>query len=241
MYNYLSYAYRQFSPAPRHGTLLTFFLFDILVIPSELLHYKIGASHVPLFVTFGLMIGIVGPLYIWAFRGVQKLFDNLKIKIYFRTAIGGLLTGCVIWLVHTYTNGEYTVRGMSIMSLGLILRESWEIPISLLFIVMIGKMVATNLTVGSGASGGLVMPTLFFGACFGVLLARLIGFNAVVLGAAGMLGFFGAVAHVPVAMTFLAAELFNSSFLLPVAIVGLIGSWILSYHSLYPAVEMKGL
>ena len=210
----------------------------LLVIPSQLLTYKIGASHVPLFVVFGLMIGVVGPLYIGAFRGMQKLFDNIKIKIYFKTAIGGFLTGCVIWFVHTHTNGDYTVRGMSTMSLGLILRQAWQIPVYALLIVMIGKMIATNFTVGSGASGGLVMPTLFFGACFGILLARFVGFNAIVLGATGMLGFFGAVAHVPIAMTFLAVELFNSSFLLPVAIVGLIGSWILSYHSLYPAVEI---
>ncbi len=210
----------------------------LLVIPAQLLKYQISATHVPLFVVFGLMIGIVGPLYIGVFRGMQKLFDNIKIKIYFRTAIGGFLTGLVIWFVHSYTNGNYTVRGMSTMSLALILRQAWQIPISVLLIVMIGKMIATNLTVGSGASGGLVMPTLFFGACLGILLARLIGFNAIVLGATGMLGFFGAVAHVPVAMTFLAVELFNASFLLPVAIVGLIGSWILSYHSLYPAVEI---
>lgn len=213
----------------------------LLKIPPELLHYDINVSHVPLFVLFGLLIGIVGPIYISGFRLFQNTFNKIKIKIYYKTAIGGLLTGITVWLVHIYTNGEYPVQGMSINTLENLLRNSFKIPIAFLLVVMIGKMIATNFTVGSGASGGLVMPTLFFGACFGILFGRIVGFDALVFGAAGMLGFFGAVTHVPVAMTFLAAELFHSSFLLPVAIVSLIGSWILSFRSLYSAVEMSGI
>ena len=213
----------------------------LLKIPQKLLHYNINVAHVPLFVLFALLIGIVGPAYIYAFRLFQYSFNKIKIKIYYKTAIGGFLAGIIVWLVHIYTNGQYAVQGMSIGTLENILKNSFEIPIAILLVVMLGKIIATNFTVGSGASGGLVMPTLFFGACFGILFARIVGFDAIVFGAAGMLGFFGAVTHVPIAMTFLAAELFHSSYLLPVAIVGIIGSWILSYHSLYPAVEKKGI
>jgi CIC family chloride channel protein len=58
--------------------------------------------------------------------------------------------------------------------------------------LLVGKMIATSLTIGIGGSGGVFAPSLFLGAMFGVayadVLAQLAPGQVGVLGAYGLIG-----------------------------------------------------
>ena len=113
----------------------------------------------PLSALLGVVCGGVGVLFTrllyliedlcdWAWRGPEWL----------RPAAGGLLLGAVLLaLPQTYGVGypvlERTVHGGYVL---------W-----FLLVLVLGKIVATSLTIGIGGSGGVFAPSLFIGAATG--------------------------------------------------------------------------
>jgi CIC family chloride channel protein len=74
----------------------------------------------------------------------------------------------------------------------------WQRPALVLVLLCAAKLLATGLTLGSGASGGIFSPALFIGAtlggAYGFLLARLFpsaGINAPAFAVAGLAGLIG--------------------------------------------------
>ncbi|WP_312870486.1 chloride channel protein [Gordonia asplenii] len=118
-----------------------------------------GGVEYLLFAVVGALIGVVGvgfskALYLiedlcdWAWRGPQWL----------RPAVGGLLLGGVLWLLPQLYGVGYPVLENAIAG---------RYTIALLVALMVGKIVATSLTIGIGGSGGVFAPTLFIGAVSG--------------------------------------------------------------------------
>lgn len=202
--------------------------------------YSFFVHHTAFFAGAGLLVGGVGMAYIWFFRTVQRAFTRIPAALPVRTAIGGVISGGIGWLLLHYTGGAYSVYGVSTGTFHSLMSQADTISIALVALIAVAKFMATCATVGSSASAGMVMPTMFFGACVGMILGKLTGFPPGPAGVIGMLAFFGGVAHVPLAMTLLAVEAFGNVFALPVGIAAFAGSWLLSYHSIYPAVENAG-
>ena len=127
-----------------------------LSLPAFAVH-----SHVEylLYVALGVAVGVVGVafskiLYLvedacdWVWRGPE----------WARPAAGGVvLGGLLIALPQMYGVGypvlENAVEGKYV--------------IGMLLVLMVGKMLATSLTIGIGGSGGVFAPTLFIGAMAG--------------------------------------------------------------------------
>jgi CIC family chloride channel protein len=95
------------------------------------------------------------------------------------------------------TCGHYYVEGVGYSTVQEIL-SGWRIPLLLLVILCGLKLLATALTLGSGASGGIFSPTLFLGAtagaAYGMVLEKLfpgLGVSAPAFAVAGMAGLVG--------------------------------------------------
>ena len=87
-------------------------------------------------------------------------------------------------------------------------------PIILIPIVIVAKIVATSLTVGSGGSGGVFAPSLIIGGLIGaslwILLSGILPNFSPVIAAfviVGMMAFFGGVGKVPVAVILMVSEM----------------------------------
>jgi H+/Cl- antiporter ClcA len=82
-----------------------------------------------------------------------------------RPAVGGLLLGGLLLALPQMYGVGYTVLGKTVAG-GYVL--------AFLLVLLIGKVLATSLTIGIGGSGGVFAPSLFIGAMlgetFGVLL-----------------------------------------------------------------------
>ncbi len=136
------------------------------------------------YVVMGLLTGIAGMLYIRSIYWFEDLFKYIPGKGYLRHTLGMLLVGVMMYLMLRYT-GHYYTEGVGYATvqdaLGGTLTLGW---LALLLAVL--KVLATSLTLGSGASGGVFSPSLFIGAMLGAAFAA--GIHALIPGASITIG-----------------------------------------------------
>ncbi len=106
----------------------------------------------------GIACGLIALLFITTLYGFEDLFDSLKMPEYLKPALGGLLVGIII------VKWPY-VFGVGYGGINMALKN--QVPIILLVSLVFLKILATSLTIGSGASGGIFTPSLFIGAMSG--------------------------------------------------------------------------
>jgi CIC family chloride channel protein len=119
-----------------------------LVSPFELLPYLV----------IGLVAGLVALAFLHALYATDDFFLRLKLPDYVKPAIGGLLVGVLGFaLPQVHGSGYQTISAAL----------TGSIPLALLGILVVAKIAATSLTLGSGATGGIFAPSLFMGAMAG--------------------------------------------------------------------------
>jgi len=150
----------------------------------------------PLLVVFGIVIGLASALFVRSIYWTEDLFDKMPGNYYTRHMLGMLTVGVIMWLLMNQA-GHYYIQGVGYATVQDVLQNNLDAPGFLLLLVAL-KLVATNLTLGSGASGGVFSPSLFIGACLGGCLGTIVrwidpGFPVepsifAVAGMAGMIG-----------------------------------------------------
>lgn len=134
--------------------------FDI--IPYEMVSYWEVLSYAAL----GIAAALAATLFIRVLYKLEDLFDAWHIPEFLKPAIGGLGIGLIgLYSYDLLGVGYGNVFWVSHMSVDQALLG--EIALSSLAILLILKIVATSLTLGSGGSGGIFAPSLFIGAMLG--------------------------------------------------------------------------
>lgn len=127
----------------------------------------VSAWELPLYVLLGFFCSIVAVGFTTVLYRFEELFDGLKFPEYLKAALGGMTLG-IIGLLFPHILGV----GYGAIDLSLVESLSWWVMTALVLV----KILATSITIGSGGSGGVFAPSLFLGAMAG--------------------GFFGMLAHV---------------------------------------------
>jgi chloride channel protein, CIC family len=94
-------------------------------------------------------------------------------------------------------------------------------------VLPLAKIVATSLSIGTGGSGGIFGPGIVIGAFVGAAVWRLgelvgapgLPSSPAVFVVVGMMACFGSVAHAPLAVMIMVAEMTGSFSVLPCAMV----------------------
>lgn len=119
---------------------------------------------------------------------VEEFFERLrKIPEPLKPMIGGFSVGLLGLFIPMILGAGYAEATSVLLTGNDPLR--WSLPFLLL--LMIGKIFSTSVTLGSGGSGGLLMPSLFIGAMMGSFfgnLARLLFPTIASSGAYGLVG-----------------------------------------------------
>ena len=102
---------------------------------------------------------------------MEDLFEAMPGNYYTRHALGMLCVGVMMFLLMRHT-GHYYVEGVGYATIMDILRGSLSSPWFLLLLAAL-KLLATCLSLGSGASGGVFSPALFMGAAGGAAFGYL--------------------------------------------------------------------
>jgi CIC family chloride channel protein len=180
----------------------------------------------------GLSCGLIGTILPNVFYYTRDSFHKIPIPSHFKPAIGGLAVGIIALGLPQVLGGGYGWIQEVI---------DGRFTITLLLLLLFGKMVAFALTVGSGGSGGVFAPTLFVGAMLGGLFAHLFHQSAAAFAVVGMAAVFGSAGRVPFATLLMVTEMTGGyNLLVPAALAVMLAYLIqstlsvhLKYKSLY--------
>ena len=117
------------------------------------------------YIVLGFISGMLAPLFLSTLRGAERFFVSLKLPIVLRLALGGLAVGAIAVQVPQVCGNGYSVV-VEILN-GQI---GWLLVPGLFAC----KWLATMASFGSGAPGGVFTPSLFMGACAGLLFGTFV-------------------------------------------------------------------
>ncbi len=189
-----------------------------------------------LYAMLGVLGGLAGIAFIRILYGTEDLLDRLwRGPDWLRPAAGGVLLGLLLLALPELYGVGYPVLQNAVAG---------RIVLGLLALLLVGKIVATSLTIGIGGSGGVFAPSLFMGAMLGTAFGSIAGmvFHAGVApaGAYGLVGMgavFAGAARAPITAVIIIFELTGDyTIILPlmVAIVAAAGlSSVLSKDTIY--------
>ena len=141
------------------------FLGDIpaFIVPA---YELVSVWEFPMYFVLGLFCAVAGVTFTKVLYLVEDLFDDFKFPEYLKAIIGGMILGA---------GGLFFPQilgvGYGAIDLALMQNLVWW----LFLVLVVVKILATSITIGSGGSGGIFAPSLFMGAMAG--------------------GFFGVVVH----------------------------------------------
>ncbi|WP_433889413.1 chloride channel protein [Streptomyces sp. CA-111067] len=159
-----------------------------------------------LFALLGVLAGAAGVVFTrvlyrvedacdWAWRGPE----------WARPAAGGLLLGVLLLLLPEMYGVGYPVLEKAV---------GGRYAIGFLLVLLLGKMLATSLTIGIGGSGGVFAPSLFMGAtlgaAYGAAAHHLLPGTAGPVGTYGLIGMgavFAGAARAPITAVIIMFEL----------------------------------
>ncbi|GAA3575588.1 chloride channel protein [Amycolatopsis ultiminotia] len=112
-----------------------------------------------LFVVLGLLVGACGVLFTRVLYLIEDVCDRLwRGPEWLRPGVGGLFLGGLLLLLPQMYGVGYPVLQNAVEG---------KYVLAFLLVLLVGKMVATSLTIGIGGSGGVFAPSLFVGAMAG--------------------------------------------------------------------------
>ena len=118
------------------------------------------------YVGLGVALGAVSALFIKSIYGFQDFFEQRINGSYYRQhLIGMFVVGIMMYTLMTL-HGHYYVEGVGYSTVQEILSGA-NYSLAFLLLLFALKLLATSLTLGSGASGGIFSPALFLGATVG--------------------------------------------------------------------------
>lgn len=147
---------------------LAFGLQPAFLLPSELVTSLPGPL-APEVLVLALVLGVLCGLASWAFIrvlvGMEDLFEKITTNDYLRHAIGMAIVGSMMYVL-AVVYGHYFIEGVGYGTIQAILLGNMT-SLSLMALLCVLKLLATTISLGSGASGGIFSPSLFIGATMG--------------------------------------------------------------------------
>jgi CIC family chloride channel protein len=187
------------------------------------------------YAALGLICGAVGLLYSGTFYGVTGVFHRLKLPLFLKPALGGLLVGLIGLKVH---GALHTGYGWVQISMS---RDLLTLPLWIVLVLPFAKILATSLSIGSGGSGGIFGPGMVIGGMLGAAFWRLgqgvlpqMPHSPAPFVIIGMMALFGGIAHAPLAVMLMVAEMTgNLSLLAPAMVAVAISTALVGNHTIY--------
>jgi CIC family chloride channel protein len=200
------------------------------------------------YVILGVLAALVGVFFVKLLYWTEDLFDDWKkIPEWVKPAVGGALLGGLALAYPLFTPTTW-VGIPQIYNVGYEVIESAlsnQLLLGVVLSLLLLKIIATCLTLGSGGSGGVFAPSLFMGAMLGTAVELIIRtwFPAIVAppGAyalVGMAAVFAAAAHAPITAVIILFELTGDyliilPLMLTVVISTLLAQKMLAGESIY--------
>lgn len=124
-----------------------------------------------LYGVLGALIGLAATVFIRGLHWSERVFEHVH-NSYLRHNLGMIVIGVMIYLLMREF-GHYYVEGVGYATVQDILVGGFS-SLGLLSLLFVCKLIATSVSLGSGASGGIFSPSLFMGATLGGAFGALV-------------------------------------------------------------------
>ncbi len=206
---------------------------------SRSAQYVFNITELPLYLVLGIMCAFVAVAFIRLLYLTEDLAERLPGPEFIKPVIGalslGLLGVAFITLPTSGTGGmpPFFGNGYGLIQKAINPQSVFEIGMGTLMALCAVKIVATCLTLGSGASGGIFAPSLFMGATIGGafgLLLNTIGWVSIdsvsAYALVGMAAVVAATTHAPLTAIVILYEITREpTVILPVMFAAIIATW----------------
>jgi CIC family chloride channel protein len=181
-----------------------------------------------LFPLLGAFGGLVAVSFTFLLYFCEDGFNKLNMPMWMKPALGGLLLGSMLLFLPQVFGVGYGAVNLALMN---------QMSLSLMMALIVGKIVATSISLGSGSAGGILAPSIFIGAMtggsFGWLasewLPMVAGSPASSYGLIGMGALVAGTTHAPVTAILLIFELSGQyQIILPLIIACIISTIVAS-------------
>ncbi|MFF1708242.1 chloride channel protein [Streptomyces sp. NPDC058252] len=120
-----------------------------------------------LYVLLGLAAGVVGVVFTKVLYWIEDACDAVwRGPEWLRPAVGGVVLGLILLALPQMYGVGYPVLEKAVIG---------GYGIVFLLVLLVGKIVASSVTIGIGGSGGVFAPSLFVGAMLGSAWGQLFG------------------------------------------------------------------
>jgi len=206
---------------------------SFLYIPQEFIT-KTSLQSIGAYGLIAAMIGLIGIGYVRTVQTFQKHFEDMKIPLYLKPALGGVIIGI-------FAIGFPEILGTGYGWLQVAALGNHQIfPLWIMFPVIIMKIFATSVSNGSRNSTGLLGPSLVIGGLIGSALITLFHSFGIFMfidttsaTLISILAFFTASTRTPISAIVIGIEIVGSYTLLIPTVISVIISNIISGKNNY--------
>lgn len=202
------YALRAFVPiviASVGGAILSRLWFGEAAAFTVPDYQVVSYFEVPAFALLGVTCALVAILFQYALTIGDYLARKVPMPLLIRPVVGGLAVGAIGVVFPDILGVGYETTDRALHG---------NIPLLMLFALIVAKMVATSITLASRFGGGIFSPTLYLGAltggAFGILTASVspeLASSSGLYAILGMGAVAGAVLGAPISTTLMVFEL----------------------------------
>lgn len=133
----------------------------VVVFPT----FTFSPNEFPAYIGLGILTGLMSALFIFAMDFSSRQFSRISIPFWLKPALGGLGVGLLgIFLPRVIGEGYESLTQTF----------NGELVAKELAFILVGKIIATALTIGSGAPGGCFAPAIFVGGTLGGLYGAIL-------------------------------------------------------------------
>lgn len=193
------------------------------------------------YAVLAVVVALAAILFIRVFHAVKHGFENLKIPLYLKPALGGLVVGCFAFFLPESLGTGYGVLQDALGGESGGMPDAAGLGAGLLLAIAAGKIVTTSFSVGSGGSGGAFGPAVVIGGTLGGAVGQLAAYWLPTLNidpgafvVVGMAGFFAGAANCPISTIIMVSEMSgNYHLLVPSMLVCIVSYLVARKHTIY--------
>ena len=175
--------------------------FPAFIIPS---FQTVSLWEYGLYPLLGILCGLVAVGFTTSLYFCEDRFNKLSVPPWVKPAIGGMLLGAMLLVLPEVFGVGYGAINNALMN---------KMSLGLMGALILGKILATSISLGSGSTGGILAPSLFVGVMTGGTFSWLAGEVLPEVSAAssyalvGMGALLAGTTHAPVTAILLVFEL----------------------------------
>jgi chloride channel protein, CIC family len=200
---------------------------------SNTIHNSFAVPEIPFYLLLGILAGSLGVLFnrgVLMSLGFYRRFFHVALP--WRVGLAGLMTGIGLAALPIVFRDNAGLRDLLLSG-----EADWQL-VAIVFWVKFGSIIFVT---GSGAPGGLLIPSMTLGSALGYLVGTL-GHHVLTVGSAstygyvGMAAFFCAVSRVPITAVILVFEMTSDFNLVLPLMIGVVTAYLVA-----EAIESESL